>query len=408
MLFRSVPQRASSGGGGFAASEGSNPYLAPSEAKAIGTLYPCALLPATETELVELGRRLVSAWGDRSLTVLELEDRIAQAAEKAPTTDPHIEEMRKVIAKVKSEFDVVVKDEEDQVRSAGGLHVIGTERHESRRVDNQLRGRAGRQGDPGSTRFFLSLEDNLLRIFGGERVAGLMNAFRVEDDMPIESGMLNRSLEGAQKKVETYYYDMRKQVFEYDEVMNNQRKAVYAERRRVLEGAGLKQQVIGYGERTINDIVDAYVNPELPPEEWDLEQVVSKAKEFVYLLQDLTPEQLQGLSLDELKAFLQEQMRNAYDVKEGQVEQARPGLMREAERFFILQQIDTLWREHLQAMDALRESVGLRGYGQKDPLIEYKNEGYDMFLDMMTQMRRNVIYSMFMFQPTPKPEQMMA
>mgnify|MGYP003335063179 CR=1 FL=1 len=403
-----VPQRASSGGGGFAASEGSNPYLAPSEAKAIGTLYPCALLPATETELVELGRRLVSAWGDRSLTVLELEDRIAQAAEKAPTTDPHIEEMRKVIAKVKSEFDVVVKDEEDQVRSAGGLHVIGTERHESRRVDNQLRGRAGRQGDPGSTRFFLSLEDNLLRIFGGERVAGLMNAFRVEDDMPIESGMLNRSLEGAQKKVETYYYDMRKQVFEYDEVMNNQRKAVYAERRRVLEGAGLKQQVIGYGERTINDIVDAYVNPELPPEEWDLEQVVSKAKEFVYLLQDLTPEQLQGLSLDELKAFLQEQMRNAYDVKEGQVEQARPGLMREAERFFILQQIDTLWREHLQAMDALRESVGLRGYGQKDPLIEYKNEGYDMFLDMMTQMRRNVIYSMFMFQPTPKPEQMMA
>jgi preprotein translocase subunit SecA len=331
--------------------------------------------------------------------VLELEDRIAQAAEKAPTADPQIQRIREVIGQVKAEYDQVVKQEEEQVRQAGGLHVVGTERHESRRVDNQLRGRAGRQGDPGSTRFFLSLEDNLLRIFGGERVASLMNAFRVEDDMPIESGMLNRSLEGAQKKVETYYYDIRKQVFEYDEVMNNQRKAVYAERRRVLEGRGLKQQVIGYGERTINDIVDAYVNPDLPPEEWDLDQVVSKAKEFVYLLEDLKPVQLQGLSLEELKAFLQEQMRNAYDIKEGQVEDARPGLMREAERFFILQQIDTLWREHLQSMDALRESVGLRGYGQKDPLIEYKNEGYDMFLDMMIQMRRNVIYSMFMFQP---------
>jgi len=393
------PQRSAAAGGGFGGAAGADPYKAPSEARALGTLYPCVLQADTEEALAALCRELVQAWGDRSLTVLELEDRIAQAAEKAPIEDPHLQRLRELIARVKGEYDVVVKQEEDQVRSAGGLHVIGTERHESRRVDNQLRGRAGRQGDPGSTRFFLSLEDNLLRIFGGERVAGLMNAFRVEEDMPIESGMLNRSLEGAQKKVETYYYDIRKQVFEYDEVMNNQRKAVYAERRRVLEGRGLKQQVIGYGERTIDDIVEAYVNPDLPPEEWDLSNLVAKVKEFIYLLEDLQPNQLLGLSMEELKAFLQEQMRNAYDLKEGQVEQARPGLMREAERFFILQQIDTLWREHLQAMDALRESVGLRGYGQKDPLIEYKNEGYDMFLEMMTQMRRNVIYSMFMFQP---------
>ena len=207
-----------------------------------------------------------------------------------------------------------------------------TERHESRRVDNQLRGRAGRQGDPGSTRFFLSLGDNLLRIFGGDRVAGLMNAFRVEEDMPIESGMLTRSLEGAQKKVETYYYDIRKQVFEYDEVMNNQRRAVYSERRRVLDGRALKKQVIGYGERTMNEIVEAYVNPDLPPEEWDLDQLVSKVKEFINLLEDLTSDQIQGLGMEELKAFLQEQLRNAYDMKEGQIEQQRPGLMREADR----------------------------------------------------------------------------
>ena len=374
------------------------------EARSLGSLYPCSLSQATEQALAELSKELVAAWGDRQLTVLELEDRIAQAAEKAPSEDGQIQALRELIAEVKGEYDSVVKQDEQQVREAGGLHVIGTERHESRRVDNQLRGRAGRQGDPGSTRFFLSLEDNLLRIFGGDRVAGLMNAFRVEEDMPIESGMLTRSLEGAQKKVETYYYDIRKQVFEYDEVMNNQRKAVYTERRRVLEGRELKAQVIGYGERTVEDIVEAYVNPELPPEEWDLSRLVEKTKEFIYLLEDLTPDQLQGLGVEELKAFLQEQLRNAYDIKEGQVEQQRPGLMREAERYFILQQIDTLWREHLQAMDALRESVGLRGYGQKDPLIEYKNEGYDMFLEMMTQMRRNVIYSMFMFQPAPAPQ----
>ena len=393
-----VPLQREAASSGFGAS-GSVPANASSEARAIGALYPRELTAATEQSLVELARELVKAWGDRALTVLELEDRIAQAAEKAPTDDPQIQNLRRLIARVRGEYDDVVKEEEERVRQAGGLHVIGTERHESRRVDNQLRGRAGRQGDPGSTRFFLSLEDNLLRIFGGDRVAGLMNAFRVEEDMPIESGMLTRSLEGAQKKVETYYYDIRKQVFEYDEVMNNQRRAVYAERRRVLEGRELKLQVLGYGERTMDDVVEAYVNPDLPPEEWDLARLVSKVQEFVYLLADLTPEQLQGLSMEELKAFLREQLRNAYDLKESQVDQSRPNLMREAERFFILQQIDTLWREHLQAMDALRESVGLRGYGQKDPLIEYKNEGYDMFLDMMTSMRRNVIYSMFMFQP---------
>jgi preprotein translocase subunit SecA len=394
-------QRSADGGGGFGAPAAAG--SAPSEARAVGALFPCPLTEGTEQALSQLARDLVSAWGDRSLTVLELEDRISQAAEKAPTDDPAILALRQLIGRVRAEYDIVVHQEEEQVRAAGGLHVIGTERHESRRIDNQLRGRAGRQGDPGSTRFFLSLEDNLLRIFGGERMAGLMNAFRVEEDMPIESGMLTRSLEGAQKKVETYYYDQRKQVFEYDEVMNNQRKAVYRIRRRVLEGSELKQQVIEFGERTIDDIVEAYVNPELPPEEWDLTRLTDKVKEFIYLLDDLTPDQVKGLSMEDLKAFLQEQMRNAYDIKESQVDQFQPGLMRQAERFFTLQQIDTLWREHLQAMDALRESVVLRGYGQKDPLIEYKNEGYDMFLEMMIQVRRNVIYSMFMFQPQPAP-----
>ena len=362
-------------------------------------LFPCQLSEDIENKLSSLSKKLVKEWGSKTLTSLELDDKIATAAEKAPTDDLLLQSLRIVLKEVKNEYTKVLIDEEKKVREAGGLHVIGTERHESRRVDNQLRGRAGRQGDFGSTRFFLSLEDNLLRIFGGDRVANLMNAFRVDEDMPIESGMLTRSLESAQKKVETYYYDIRKQVFEYDEVMNNQRKAVYNERLRVLKGIDLKKQVIGYGEKTMEEIVEAYINPDLPPEEWDIDQLISKVKEFIYLLSDLKKDDVSVLSVDELKNYLQEQLRTAYDLKESQIEDLRPGLMREAERFFILQQIDNLWREHLQGMDSLRESVGLRGYGQKDPLIEYKNEGYDMFLEMMTNMRRNVIYSMFMFQP---------
>jgi preprotein translocase subunit SecA len=213
-------------------------------------------------------------------------------------------------------------------------------------------------------------------------------------------------LEGAQKKVETHYYDMRKRVFEYDEVMNNQRRAIYAERRRVLEGLDLKEQVIGYGERTMDDIVEYYIpNPELPAEEWDLDKLVAKVQEFIYLLQDLKPSDLEDLSIEEIKTFLHEQARIAYDMKEAQVNQIQPDLMRQAERFFILQQIDTLWREHLQQMDALRESIGLRGYGQKDPLIEYKSEGYEAFLDMMTNIRRNVVYALFQFQPQVAPQQ---
>ena len=398
-----TPLQPNSSSVGFQARKGSkSDFKKNTQTLSFQNIFPVILTDETDEKLSLLTSKLVKEWGDRALSSIELDDFIATAAEKTPTQDKNIQELRGAIKLIKDEYEEVLSAEEKQVREAGGLHVIGTERHESRRVDNQLRGRAGRQGDLGSTRFFLSLEDNLLRIFGGDRVASLMNAFRVEEDMPIESGMLTRSLEGAQKKVETYYYDIRKQIFEYDEVMNNQRKAVYSERRRVLKGTELKLQVIGYGQRTMEEIVEAYVNEELPPEEWDIDNLLSKVKEFIYLLDDLKCNDLIGLNKNDLKEFLKEQLRNAYDLKEAQVEQTHPGIMRQAERFFILQQLDTLWREHLQSMDSLRESVGLRGYGQKDPLIEYKNEGYDMFLDMMINMRRNVIYSMFMFQPAQK------
>ncbi|MBW4665790.1 MAG: preprotein translocase subunit SecA [Chroococcus sp. CMT-3BRIN-NPC107] len=371
--------------------------------KASPQIFPTQLSQETEQMLKQAVEFAVQNYGERSMPELEAEDLVAVAAEKAPTEDPVIQRLRAAYNQIKQEYEQFTNTEHQEVVELGGLHVIGTERHESRRIDNQLRGRAGRQGDPGSTKFFLSLQDSLLRIFGGDRVGKLMDMFRVEEDMPIESGMLTRSLEGAQKKVETYYYDIRKQVFEYDEVMNNQRRAIYAERRRVLEGQDLKEQVIKYAEKTMDDVVDYYINPDLPSEDWDLVTLVSKVKEFVYLLADLEPNQLEDLSITEIKTFMHEQVRIAYDIKEAEVDQIQPGLMRQAERFFILQQIDTLWREHLQQMDALRESVGLRGYGQKDPLVEYKSEGYELFLDMMTNIYRNVVYSLFQFQPQMQP-----
>lgn len=362
-------------------------------------IFPTELSDQSEKVLKDAVEFAVKQYGFQGLTELEAEDIVAIASEKAPTDNPAIQKLREAYQTVRKEYEQFTTTEHEEVVKLGGLHVIGTERHESRRIDNQLRGRAGRQGDPGSTKFFLSLEDNLLRIFGGDRVAQLMKVFNVEEDMPIESGMLTRSLEGAQKKVETYYYDIRKQVFEYDEVMNNQRRAIYAERRRVLEGQDLKEQVVTYAERTMDDIVDAYVNPDLPQEEWALDNLIAKVKEFVFLLADLEPSHLEDMTVGEIKNFLYEEVRKAYDIKEAQIDQIQPGLMRQAERFFILQRIDTLWREHLQGMDGLRESVGLRGYGQKDPLIEYKQEGYEMFLEMMIDIRRDVVYSLFQFQP---------
>ena len=372
--------------------------------KASPQIFPTELSTEAENQLKETVKFAVQEYGEQSLPELEAEEKIAVAAENAPIDDPVLQKLREAYQVILKEYEKFTDAEHEEVVNNGGLHVIGTERHESRRVDNQLRGRAGRQGDPGSTRFFLSLQDNLLRIFGGDRVEKLMNMMRVEDDMPIESKMLTNSLEGAQKKVETFYYDTRKQVFEYDEVMNNQRRAIYAERRRVLEGLDLKEQVIQYAEKTMGEIVDAYVNPELPPEEWKLDKMVDKAKEFIYLLEDVEPEHLEDMTVIEMKNFLCEEVRKAYDIKEHQIDSMQPGLMRQAERFFILQQIDTLWREHLQAMDALRESIGLRGYGQKDPLIEYKQEGYEMFLEMMIDIRRNVVYSLFQFKPQPQPQ----
>ncbi|KAJ7977745.1 Protein translocase subunit SecA [Quillaja saponaria] len=363
-------------------------------------LFPCKLSNENAKMAEEAVQLAAKTWGQRSLTELEAEERLSYSSEKGPADDEVIAKLRSAFLDIVKEYKVYTEQERKKVVEAGGLHVVGTERHESRRIDNQLRGRSGRQGDPGSSRFFLSLEDNIFRIFGGDRIQGLMSAFRVED-LPIESKMLTKALDEAQRKVENYFFDIRKQLFEYDEVLNSQRDRVYTERRRALESDNLQSLLIEYAELTIDDILEANIGSDAPKESWDLEKLIAKVQQYCYLLNDLTPDLLRSkcTSYEELQSYLRVRGREAYLQKRDIVEEKAPGLMKEAERFLILSNIDRLWKEHLQALKFVQQAVGLRGYAQRDPLIEYKLEGYNLFLEMMAQIRRNVIYSIYQFQP---------
>jgi preprotein translocase subunit SecA len=336
-----------------------------------------------------------------SITDKELEYKLSIACEKGFTEDKLVITLRAAYQVLVEKYDKLIELERQNVVSIGGLHVIGTERHESRRVDNQLRGRSGRQGDPGSSRFFLSLEDNLLRIFGGDRISNLMDALRVEEDIPIESNLLNNSLESAQKKVEAYYYDARKQLFDYDEVLNYQRQAIYSERRRVLESINLRDWVIQYAEATIFDLIQPNSKQNINLHDYYFQQL-NKIEDLLGLPYPLDVDYFLKLSTLEAENFLSKQVRIAYDLKESQIELIEDGLMRELERSFLLQKIDSAWKEHLQSMNALRETIAWRGYGQKDPLIEYKNEAYVLFTSMISNIRHSVTYLIFRSQPILK------
>jgi len=335
------------------------------------------------------------------ITENELNSYLSIACEKTFTDDSLIITLRAVYQILVETYNKKIITEREEVVMLGGLHVIGTERHESRRIDNQLRGRSGRQGDPGSSRFFLSLEDNLLRIFGGDRIGKLMDSLRVDDDVPIESMFLNNSLESAQKKVEAYYYDARKQLFEYDEVLNYQRQAIYSERRRILESDNLRNWILQYAETTILDYFSNYVEKgSFSLEEQD--KLLNKVESLLGLPYEIDRELFAKYSDVEMKNLLIRQTRIAYDLKESQIDLIENGLMRELERSFLLQKIDSAWKEHLQQINTLRENIGWRGYGQKDPLIEYKNEAYNLFLSMTTNIRHSVVYLIFRSQPILK------
>ena len=275
------------------------------------------------------------------------------------------------------------------VQNLGGLHVIGTERHESRRIDNQLRGRSGRQGDPGSSRFFLSLEDKLLRIFGGDKISGLMQNMGLQESVPIQSKFLNQSLESAQKKVEAYYFDIRKKLFEYDQALNTQRNGVYIERRRILEIDSLRDWIIEYAERSLYDVVFFMGITQNGLLKTSILQKVQNLLGTPFLFQ---PKQLDSQEEVRFISYLQQQFQISYDLKEAEMKLIEPGLLRELERSFLLQQIDFSWKEHLQKISALRDAVGWRAYGQKDPLTEYKQEAYNFFVIMLTRIRHRVVY----------------
>jgi len=272
------------------------------------------------------------------------------------------------------------------VAQKGGLHVIGTERHESRRIDNQLRGRAGRQGDPGSSRFYVALDDEIMRLFGGGRVTAVMDRLGIEEDMPIEHKLTSRAMENAQKKVEQYHFNIRKQVLEFDDVMNKQRDAIYTLRRRILEGKNLKEKILEMMEKMIGDLVDSFVPEKASPDEWDWDGLIKAVSELLPItgLEKIKDEKKK----DEIRDKLIRVFRDAYDIKEREI---GPEHMRELERVVMLRVIDTAWIDQLHNMDILREGIGLRAYGHRDPLIEYKMEGFNMFNDMMSRVREEIV-----------------
>ncbi|GAB1722360.1 MAG: preprotein translocase subunit SecA [Nitrospira sp. CR1.1] len=311
-------------------------------------------------------------------------------------------------------FDEIKADcEKDKqaVVAAGGLHILGTERHESRRIDNQLRGRAGRQGDPGSSRFYLSLEDDLMRIFASERVSQMMLKLGMEEGVPIEHGMVTRAIANAQKKVEAHNFEVRKQLLEYDDVMNKQREVIYQHRHAVLAGEHIQQDIHDMMRDLVNAFVDTYCPVDQYQEEWDFNGL-EEALHGQFAL-DITQgkgrvaDHFKDVGRDAIIEEIQTQVRQAYDHKEQELSSE---LMRYLEKMLLLQVIDHHWKDHLLGMDHLRDGIGLRGYGQKDPLIEYKREGFDMFSSMMERIKSDVLERMFRVQavrgeqPPPVPE----
>jgi preprotein translocase subunit SecA len=354
-----------------------------------------------DSELYNLCSFLESRIKNSIVSESELENLLAIACEKVFTDNSIVIVLRAMYFILLEKYYKNISQERSEVLNLGGLHVIGTERHESRRIDNQLRGRSGRQGDPGSSRFFLSLEDNLLRIFGGDRIVKLMDSLKVDDDIPIESSLLNKSLESAQKKVEVYYYDARKQLFDYDEVLNYQRQAIYSERRRILESNNLRDWVLQYAETTILDYLNSYLEKN-DFSTIEKNKLLTKVESLLGLPYTIDREIFLKFSIEEMKEALFKQIRLSYDLKESQIDLIESGLMRELEKSFLLQKIDSAWKEHLQQINTLRENIGWRGYGQKDPLIEYKNEAYNLFVNMSTNIRHSVVYLIFRSQPILK------
>ena len=278
------------------------------------------------------------------------------------------------------------------VPELGGLAILGTERHESRRIDNQLRGRSGRQGDPGSSQFFLSLEDDLMRIFGADNITGIMDKLGMEEDEPIEHSLITKSIERAQKKVEDHNYNIRKYVLEYDDVMNQQREVLYEQRRRILRNESLRETINEMIDKLVTDSVDAYADEKLYPEEWDYEGLYKHLSQYFLTEEIMTPQDMEEYTRQEL---LERLLEIAHEEYQDRVNMLGEAMFRQLEKAIMLRVVDNKWMEHLDNMDMLREGIGLRAYGQKNPLVEYKFEAFDMFQNMIAAIQDETIMALY-------------
>ncbi len=315
------------------------------------------------------------------------EELISEATGYGETDNPEILKAREEFAAYNEKFKAEILPEAEEVRAAGGLCILGTERHESRRIDNQLRGRSGRQGDPGETRFFISLEDDLMRLFGGERIYALMETLRVDENTPLEMPILSRSIESAQGKVEYRNFSARKNVLEFDDVMNKQREQIYSQRNSVLDGDDISKDIMKMIDGSIGDAVDLYISGNIP-DNWDFEGLRNHFTPWLATEDDFhySAEELDSFDSGDIREMLCERAHKIYAIRE---EKFGAEMMRKIERFCLLRVLDTNWMEHIDAMDELRRGIYLRAYGQHDPVVEYRNEGYDMFNAMIDTIREN-------------------
>jgi preprotein translocase subunit SecA len=343
---------------------------------------------------------------NNNINEIYFEEKLILASKNLNQSDYLCLAIKRAYQALISEYKIKFSKEHDDIINLGGLYIIGTERHESRRIDNQLRGRAGRQGDPGSSRFFLSLEDPLLKTFGSDRLISLMNTLKLEDSIPIESSFINQSLESAQKKVESFYFNSRKQLFEYDKVLNTQRQIIYSERKKILlsDDNLLKKIVLEFILSSIDDFLASYLandyNKKLNYQNKD--NIVMLFEELLSLPNTFSNSLITNIDVNAIRYFFHEQSLINYELKSGLINKLEMGLMSDIERYFLLEQIDNEWKEHLKQIANLQETIGWRSYGQKDPLIEYKKESFNLFVKLIIQIRHNFTVSIFRFIPLLK------
>ena len=327
-----------------------------------------------------------------------------EADSYAETDNPEILAVREQYKELLKKYKATIADEAEKVRAAGGLYIIGTERHESRRIDNQLRGRSGRQGDPGESRFFLSLQDDLMRLFATDKVAGMMDSLGLDEDTPIDAKILSNAVENAQKNVESRNFRARKNVLEYDDVMNTQREVIYAQRQKVLDGEDLRENMMSM----LSDVVTGAVNDALSEnggvaDEEGLRRLAATMEGIYFAKGTLEGRgsQLLGKHAAEVAETVLDIAKNTYDAKE---KAYTPAIMRELERVVMLRVVDEYWMDNIDAMDDLKQGIGLRAYGQHDPVTEYKEEGYKMFQAMIQAIKEETIRRMFLVQLRPTQE----